>query len=861
MGKRQKVKQNKKHKAGPSPAERIKTQLEKEKYSQAINTFQSLSPDEQVELGFTEASLWLQRGQYECREELFASAEDSIGQALRLERTGEIIYWFTKALVLQGQYTEALALATEAFADKTLDKAYVGCYLRLLFLCDRLDEVKDILKTPAKQRRFYAYHLHWARGMVALLNEEFDAALTHFKKVNPHSGVLGNYQQLWVTYTHQQADRWELAQPALVSPYLARSGPFSGSDLFSTLLSGKQRFPTDPAKQRLAIRQAIATDLPIGDVVNPKQMSPSLAHAAFMLEMVSLIEQNNLSDAAQVYQDLPRSIQEDYPELASLSRPMLLMAGDQAARSGQPDDAIAFWTPIVDRPEFDPQLAWRLSSALQNVEADRENQQLLNRLLKWVQRQAKKTPAEWPEDRLNPVLVKIHCRLFDSYGMSGRDSDRTRTLRSVMKLAPDHPDVMGRQGIEAILNHQSEEGIDLLTKSLEAGCEHPLIYTTLTDSLQEIGRVEQLKEIRRKFGRRFGDINAENDADMPKWLEVLLMKDYYLMADFIGDSVTRDPAVEAISVFFDAAEDEPSTAQKITLNQKHATTVWDKMLQQHSVQVQVEMLQAISIMVHTYARRNKKGMKALQDKYQIKLLDLVAQSPEANIAYGLLLTIRGGSAKPLEMALNECLKRSDAPGNTLAAIQQRAHWFDINANPVLRSRIDELLKQESQNPHLLLAKATTYPERSPEYQQYYDQGFELARRLQDADALQAFREEKWIASHNMTKALFHELESINRFELLINPEGVLERIIRRVVGEDAPPDVIAALLPQLQVMLEAVMGEGGGPFGGGPFGGGPFGGFPDDDEEEDFADDGDFFFFPPPSNSGRKKKKKKWFEL
>jgi len=42
------------------------------------------------------------------------------------------------------------------------------------------------------------------------------------------------------------------------------------------------------------------------------------------------------------------------------------------------------------------------------------------------------------------------------------------------------------------------------------------------------------------------------------------------------------------------------------------------------------------------------------------------------------------------------------------------------------------LKREPQNPLLLLAKATTYPPNSANYDQFKQQGFEIARRLQDA---------------------------------------------------------------------------------------------------------------------------------
>ncbi|NET10286.1 MAG: hypothetical protein F6K09_04865 [Merismopedia sp. SIO2A8] len=831
--------------SGKRPEEKIQELLDKEKYSQAINAFHSLNEEEQAALSLTEASIWLQRGQYECEQSLFVNAEESLTQALRLNSDSETLYWLSKAIARQGKYAELLTLLQTAFDDKTLDKPHAGAYLKALFLNDKEDVVQEILKSSSKSKRFYANHLHWARGMLSLQSDAFDDALAHFKKIT-NKVTPGGYQSVWTAYAHQQAGNWSQAAPMVVNPSQIKSSPFPGVKLITGSL------PSHPAKQRLAIQQAIATHLAMSEVIDLEQVNPTEQNTVRVLEFVHLLEDGNYHDAAHIFEALPKSTKDEYPEIGTLFRPLMLLAGEQASNEGELGYAASFWQQILEVPQFDPKLALRLHPILSEIEEDRDAQKLLNRLIKWVQQEAKKTPNEWPSDRLNSVLAKLHCYLFDSYMVAGQEHDKSRALKTAIKLAPEHPDVLGRQGLEAALHHKSTEAVDCLTRSLEAGCDNPLIYRVLVDTFRDEGDTDTVKQIRRKYGGRFSDVNADNEVDMPVWLEALLFRNYALMEDFIEESSSNDPAVEAIKIFLQSAEDDPSSSHKITLGQAAAIPEWDKLLNDQSPEAQVPILQAISLVVHHHTRRNKKGMKALQEKYHQKLADLSSTVPAASIAYAAMAVIRAGKSTQYKKVVADSLKRSPQPSHALAMIQQQARWFD--AGTALTSVIDEYLQKDPQHPQLLLAKATTYPAKSAKYQQYYDQGFDLARRLQDADALQLFREEEWFQANNSTSRLFKGMGGFGDLGGLI-PRALLEQFIREQFGEDIPKPLLEMMVRELEAKFAEEFGGGGGSFGGGPFGS-PFETYYVDEDEED-----DFFFLPPPTGKDKKKKKKKWFDL
>jgi hypothetical protein len=90
---------------------------------------------------------------------------------------------------------------------------------------------------------------------------------------------------------------------------------------------------------------------------------------------------------------------------------------------------------------------------------------------------------------------------------------------------------------------------------------------------------------------------------------------------------------------------------------------------------------------------------------------------------------------------------------------------------VLQPYLETAHQKEPQNPLLLLAIATTHDPHSPTYAYYQQQSFEIARRLQDAQALRACRQESQLLSlrdkqeillglHNSPPKNKHELKRL-----------------------------------------------------------------------------------------------------
>jgi hypothetical protein len=110
-----------------------------------------------------------------------------------------------------------------------------------------------------------------------------------------------------------------------------------------------------------------------------------------------------------------------------------------------------------------------------------------------------------------------------------------------------------------------------------------------------------------------------------------------------------------------------------------------------------------------------------------------------------------------------------------------------------------LSRRDAQNPQLLLAQATTYQIKSKEYEALKEKGFDLARRLQDASALQAYREEEIFQSAKTAAELFPAFMETDDFDLM----DMAKNIARKALGNDVSPEVLAKMLPKLMQMLEA----------------------------------------------------------
>jgi hypothetical protein len=183
-----------------------------------------------------------------------------------------------------------------------------------------------------------------------------------------------------------------------------------------------------------------------------------------------------------------------------------------------------------------------------------------------------------------------------------------------------------------------------------------------------------------------------------------------------------------------------------------------------------------------------------------KLLELSGLQPEARTAHLIILAVKERDPKKLESPLQSYLSVQPQPGNSLAQIQLQVRLYTQNIlpNSILRFFLEEALQREPQSPLLLLAKATTYPANSPPYEQFKQQGFEIARRLQDAKALQAFRQEEAYLSARMTQAFLPNRGAIDSME---DVDELLETLIRKMLGGKIPPNELKRILPQLKQMM------------------------------------------------------------
>jgi hypothetical protein len=541
-----------------------------------------------------------------------------------------------------------------------------------------------------------------------------------------------------------------------------------------------------------------------------------------VLELLSLIAVQNYHDAAHVWLDLPASAKIEYPGLNALQRSLMLLAGEQAGREGEISCTVDFWEEAMVKRDFDPHLALNLQRALMATGAYNKAVRLLTQLMSWLKQAAKQDPQTWPPARLNAALAQLYCFSADCQASLGRYAEVERSLKQAEQLAPGYPDTIGRRGLQAWLKHQKEDAISLLTQALEAGCRFPEVYRTLLEALE--ADTAATKPIRRKFGQYFGDLGVDSEVEIAPWIEALTYQNYGLLAETASRQQQPSPAMQALKIFVEAASSEPSSSQKVTFDHSQAIPQWEALLAASSPAEQVEVIKAIYLTVQQHAKRNQKGVAALQSNYLSKMAALSSQQlPGADVAHLMIMAMRA-SDKQLTAAVEAILRRATQPGNTLATAQLELRRFGPSGS--LRSLIEAQLKKETQNPQLLLAQATLYPRNSRDYKALYDKGFELARRLQDAAALQAFREEDWFAAQDLTRqTLGPQIGNLDDLDM-----GDILGMAQQIFGREVPPEILAQLIPELLAEME---------------------------DSDEFEEDEDPFFLPLPFSGRRKKSAKK----
>jgi hypothetical protein len=235
----------------------------------------------------------------------------------------------------------------------------------------------------------------------------------------------------------------------------------------------------------------------------------------------------------------------------------------------------------------------------------------------------------------------------------------------------------------------------------------------------------------------------------------------------------------------------------VTLAQEQAALQWEQLLESLGSEEQIPVLQAIGLSLLRFAKR-KKGLAGLINDYLQQLLALSQQYPEAQLAYLTLLVVKGVKAQLWQETLRQYVERATHPETALAQLQLKVRRFA--QTEALLPFLDEALRRHPQNPLLLLAKATVFPADSPEYQKLSEQGFELARRLQDAQSLKAWREESAFQSRLRTQEQLPELLGLGDNGQLDLKE-ILENLARQILGEDLSPEVLEKMLPELEQLL------------------------------------------------------------
>ena len=803
--------------------EQLNSLLRQQKYRQALEEIQKARRS-QPDLVFTplEPEIWLLRGKQEFQKSEFKQADTSLRRSLQLGLKGESHYWLAKTLLSLNRLDAALTLIQEAFEDGSLPKEYSICYPKLLLLKGETATVEQLLSKQSK--RFSAAQQQWLRGVLALQAQQPEAAFVEFQKIK-RPVTPSDRPVIWQIYTQQALQQWEEA--ALKLGLGRRIGALLGFPM------GRPTYTEHPLLQRLALLQKIASGQPSLEDMSLNLSSGLSEEMLGVLSILELLDENNPHDAAHGLLQLDRHSTK-YPELAALRPSLLALAGEQSMMQGEMGCAAEFWGRLHrEEKVFNPQLAVNLMKVLDANEDDQDLQRLITQIIKWLEQDLKQHPQNWTPDRHKAALVYGHCRLADTWMSLGKARAAMGEMLIAERLDAGSPEVIGRRGLIAFSEENYEEAARLLTQALEGGCRSGEIYVVLLETWKKLGNSEAATETRRRFGKKFGDMNAETEAALLPWVEALSTQDYSLFCDLIQEVSDRDPAIRACQVFIAATQGEPSASGKILLKQRLAVLQWEALLKGLTPQEQVPTLQAIALAIHLFAKRDK-GIAALITQYMLKLFELGEQQPEAKAAHLILLALKEKDPKKLQVPVQLYLSAQPQPGNALAQIQLQVHLYTqtILQDQILRSFIEEALKREPQNPLLLLAKATTYPANSPNYNQLKQQGFELARRLQDAKALQAFREEEAFLNTRMTQELLPGAEAFGSFGL-DDVDEFMENMIRKMFGSKIPPDQLERMLPQFKQMMMNDMPS-------------------DDDEEEGF---GFPFGASPPKRSAKRSRK------
>ncbi len=800
----------------------LQSLLSQKKYRQALEKLQkALRSQPDLKITPSEAEIWLLLGKEDLQKGQLKQAETSLQRALQLGLVGETHYWLAKCLLAKDQLDLAIALISGAFDDGSLPNKYSICYAKLLFLKGDAATVEQLLSK--KTKRFLVAQQQWIRGVLALKSGQPEAALLSFDKLKS-SLTASDRPDIWQVYTLQILENWEAAARKLGLHSLAMGGfPF-----------GNPTYLRHPMLTRLALWQKCQTGQPSMRVISLSQNDQASIEIATVLGMLELIDADDPHNAAHALLKIDRHSKQ-FPELNAIRPTMLMMAGQQSIAQGEMNCAATFLQLAHREQPFQPQLALNLMKVLDLNEDYQELQQLITKMIRWLEQEIKQHPQDWSEPRRKTTLAYAHCRLADTWMAMERPRTAIGALQSAERIWRESPEVKGRYGLVALSEDNFDKGTQMLTEALEEGCRSEEVYRALIRTWKDLGKSEKASEIRRRFGKNFGDLSPETEVEVLPWVDALSTRSYQFFRALVKDGSDRDPAMRACQIFVASAQGETKTGDKMILNQPQATKKWEALLQSLSTQDRVPTSLAIALCIQLFAKRDK-GIAALTTQYMLKLFDLGAEQPAAREAHLVILALKERDPKKLQIPFQDYLSTRPQPSNDLALIQfQLRRYADFMQNTVLRSMIDEALNREPQNPLLLLAKATTYAGHPQKYEELRQQGFEMARRLQDAKALQAFREEEAFIGAQEIQQFLPSPESLEDLDME-DLDDMLDAMIRNMFGNKVPPAELKKMLPQMKKMMMNNMPD-----------------FPDFDDDDDDDDDDPFkgFSLIPKKSSKR----------
>ncbi len=772
----------------PSNLDRLQEQvqklIQKKSYRQAIEKIKQISKmHPEAEIRPTEAEIWALQGQQEYHLGQHRQAQASLHQAIELGTAAESYYWLARSLMVSDDAATALETMRSAFDREILTKDYAGCYLKLLLLEGATEQVADLLKTQAK--RFSAAQINWAKGFISLKAGELSEALGYFQKMDGNA-TPGDSPESWLVYVQQQLGNWPQAENSLNLPKSIGQGRS-----LSSLL------PTHPAISRLSLVQAFSPQASPRAVELLNRLDGKQRILSAVVKFVQLLDKSDYHNAAHILQKIPHPCLE-FPEIDGLYRSVMVLAADQAMDELEVECVVPFLESVVYESPFDVQVVLKLRFV---YDIEGYPLQSIKRLLSYfsteVKKLAQEQPQNWSVPRLNAALAKINCWLVDACIEQGSTQQGYNALQAAIALCPESPEVIGRQGLKAYSQGDKSKAIELLTKSLEGGCKYDEVYEQLLNALKAKGDQNAVKDIQRRFGKTFEDEDAPNidGVEIPEWIEALSSQNYRLFESLIEETDDqKNAAIKACQIFMAAVEGGvTNSAGKVGFDQNWAVQKWQQLLQDMTNDEKVLAIQAIFLAIQLFTKRQK-GVAALQADYLQQLQAI--QQPEAQVAYLMLWAIKGDRLPALQISVRSYLSLSPQPGLALAQLQLQVRYF--TATTSLRPLIDEFLRQDAQNSQLLLAKATTYPNESKDYQNLKEQGFDLARRLQDDAALQAYRIEDRLQSSRLSNALFSALKDGRG----LDSNDAVKQMISNMLGDKASPEKMAEILPKLMELFE-----------------------------------------------------------